>query len=64
MLKRKKPKELGWMCGVREREGSGKSLVSSLDNLVNNDVIHDDRKHKRETKPRGGEVLGDHEKLR
>lgn len=34
--------------------GAGKSLIPGLDNLVNDYVIHDDRKLRGETKPRGG----------
>lgn len=34
------------MCEVRERVDSGKSLVSGLDYLVDDDVIYCDRRHK------------------
>lgn len=63
MLRRKDPQDLGWMCGVREREGAGKFLIPGLDNLGNDYVIHNDRKLRGETKPRGGRFLGEDEKL-
>lgn len=47
MFRRKNLQDLGWMCGMREREESGKSLICGLDNLVDDDVIYYVRKHKR-----------------
>lgn len=37
---KKNPQDLGWMCGVREKERSWKSLDFVWDNLVGGDVIY------------------------
>lgn len=40
MFRRKNLQDLGWMCGMREGEESGESLVCGLDVLVDDDVIY------------------------
>lgn len=50
MFRRKNPQDLGWMCAVRESEESDKSLVSGLDNLVDDGISYYDSKHKRRNK--------------
>lgn len=47
------------MCGMREREGTRKFLVSGWNNLVGDDVIYCDKKHRGETKPELEALEGD-----